>query len=255
MMVQQQQQAQMFSQMMNVNAMSMGGKKQRELYVGNLAIGMVTEQMLRDFFNTALKGLVPEEAHTPAVMNVWMAADMKYSFVEMRTEHLATSAIALDKVELCGRSLNVGRPSGYVPSAGAMPGVAAPNPMAGAMAAMQAAMGTGGMHLPQAAAAAPNPAESKVVILENMLTEEDVAGDEYDDIVEDIKEECGKHGAVESVSIPRPGNPGVGKAFVKFTTIAAASKSMDALSGRTFDGRKVVVKYMPEADFAAGKFS
>lgn len=255
MMVQQQQQAQMFSQMMNVNAMSMGGKKQRELYVGNLAIGMVTEQMLRDFFNTALKGLVPEEAHTPAVMNVWMAADMKYSFVEMRTEHLATSSIALDKVELCGRSLNVGRPSGYVPSpVGAMP--AAANPMAGAMAAMQAAMGTGGMHMTSAAmATATNPSESKVVILENMLTEEDVAGDEYEDIVEDIKEECTKHGSVDKVCIPRPGNPGVGKAFVKFATVAAATKAMDALSGRTFDGRKVVVNYMPEADFDSSKFS
>ena len=42
-----------------------GGKKAREVYVGNLAIGMVTEQMLRDFFNTALKGLIPEEAGAP----------------------------------------------------------------------------------------------------------------------------------------------------------------------------------------------
>ncbi len=34
--------------------------------------------------------------------------------MEMRTEELATSGMALDKVELCGRNINVGRPKGYV---------------------------------------------------------------------------------------------------------------------------------------------
>ena len=32
----------------------------------------------------------------------------------MRTEELASSAMAMDKVDLCGRSINVGRPKGYV---------------------------------------------------------------------------------------------------------------------------------------------
>jgi splicing factor U2AF subunit len=34
--------------------------------------------------------------------------------VEMRTEELASSAMAMDKVDLCGRAINVGRPKGYV---------------------------------------------------------------------------------------------------------------------------------------------
>jgi splicing factor U2AF subunit len=38
----------------------------------------------------------------------------RFGFVEMRTEELASSAMALDKVELCGRNINVGRPKGYV---------------------------------------------------------------------------------------------------------------------------------------------
>lgn len=83
--------------------------------MGNLAIGMVSDQMLREFFNTALAGLSAEAAAGPVVVNVWMAADMKYSFVEFRTAELATTAMSLDKVELCGRSIHVGRPSGYVP--------------------------------------------------------------------------------------------------------------------------------------------
>ena len=38
----------------------------------------------------------------------------RFGFVEMRTPELASSAMALDKVELCGRNINVGRPKGYV---------------------------------------------------------------------------------------------------------------------------------------------
>jgi hypothetical protein len=44
--------------------------------------------------------------------------------VEVRTEELATAAMQLDKVELCGRHINVGRPKGYVePPAGSAPQV------------------------------------------------------------------------------------------------------------------------------------
>ncbi len=38
----------------------------------------------------------------------------RFGFVEMRTEELASSAMAMDKVDLCGRAINVGRPKGYV---------------------------------------------------------------------------------------------------------------------------------------------
>ena len=46
----------------------------------------------------------------------------------MRTEELATAAMQLDKVELCGRPINVGRPKGYVepmdgPAGGNVPGI------------------------------------------------------------------------------------------------------------------------------------
>ena len=40
----------------------------------------------------------------------------RFGFVEMRTEELSHQAMLLDKVELCGRSINVGRPKGYVRS-------------------------------------------------------------------------------------------------------------------------------------------
>lgn len=39
----------------------------------------------------------------------------RFAFVELRTEELATTAMTLDKTELLGRTMNIGRPKGYVP--------------------------------------------------------------------------------------------------------------------------------------------
>lgn len=38
----------------------------------------------------------------------------RFGFVECRTEELATAGMQLDKVDLCNRHVNVGRPKGYV---------------------------------------------------------------------------------------------------------------------------------------------
>ena len=254
-MVQQQQQQNLIAHMQTMNQMTAGGKKARELYVGNLAIGLVNEQVLRNFFNTAMLGLCPDEAGAPAVVSVWVAPDMKYSFVEMRTQELATAGLSLDKMELCGRSLNVGRPSGYVaPSGPEIVPTANPHAQLLAMQAGMQAAGMGGIGIPEAP-------PSKALALENMLTAEDAGGDEYDDIVEDIKEECGKHGTVLKVDIPKPrlngatDVPGLGKAFVKFSAVEGAVAAKNALNGRTFDGRKVVVRFIDEVSFDAGIFT
>ncbi len=38
----------------------------------------------------------------------------RFAFLEFRTKELADNAVQLDKLELCGRPMNVGRPKGYV---------------------------------------------------------------------------------------------------------------------------------------------
>jgi splicing factor U2AF subunit len=55
---------------------------------------------------------------------------------------------------------------------------------------------------------------TEVLCLMNMVTEEELTNDEeYEEIVEDIKEECNKYGNVISAEIPRPGyeERGIGK--------------------------------------------
>ncbi|GIL73769.1 hypothetical protein Vretimale_5365 [Volvox reticuliferus] len=90
-------------------------RKAREIYVGNLAIGVVTSDMLRELFNTILANQVPDPANAPPVVNVNLdSAAGRFAFVEFRTRELTDAAIQLDKLELCGRQMNIGRPKGYV---------------------------------------------------------------------------------------------------------------------------------------------
>lgn len=61
---------------------------------------------------------------------------------------------------------------------------------------------------------------TEILCLMNMVTEEELVDDEeFEDIIEDVKEECSKFGYVKSVEIPRPVEgvevPGLGKVIVK----------------------------------------
>eukprot|EP00730_Choanoeca_flexa_P006355 TRINITY_DN12142_c0_g2_i10.p2 TRINITY_DN12142_c0_g2~~TRINITY_DN12142_c0_g2_i10.p2 ORF type:complete len:257 (+),score=25.70 TRINITY_DN12142_c0_g2_i10:2104-2874(+) len=108
----------------------MGDKKQREVYVGNLAIGVVTEPVIRELFNAALEAFVPNPSNMPPVVSAHMSGEGRFAFVELRNPELANAAMALDKFDLMGRPMNVGRPKGYVPGgSNALPGLGgAPNP-------------------------------------------------------------------------------------------------------------------------------
>ncbi|UJR22478.1 hypothetical protein I4U23_025532 [Adineta vaga] len=89
---------------------------------------------------------------------------------------------------------------------------------------------------------------TEVLCLLNMVTEGDLRDDEeYEDIMDDVREECGKYGLVKSLEIPRPIEgvdvPGVGKIFVEFTSISECQKAQQALTGRKFSNRVVVTSY------------
>lgn len=91
-------------------------------------------------------------------------------------------------------------------------------------------------------------ASTEVLCLLNMVTEEELRDDdEFEDIMEDVREECGKYGFVKSLEIPRPIQgvdvPGVGKIFVEFTSLSECQKAQQALTGRKFANRVVVTSY------------
>ena len=100
-------------------------KKQRELYVGNLTTGQVSEQMLKEIF-TGLLDAVPgiDKAKGAFVSNVQLNSDGgKFGFVEFRDEAIAATALNFAGIEILGRSVKIGRPSGYVPPATGPPQV------------------------------------------------------------------------------------------------------------------------------------
>ncbi|CAL6301649.1 unnamed protein product [Bathycoccus prasinos] len=93
-------------------------RKRREVYVGNLIQGVVTPNILADVFNAILKKVAPklcerEVAGNP-VVNVIMDSQGSFGFVELRCFEMAQIALRFDKVDVCGRPMNVGRPKGYI---------------------------------------------------------------------------------------------------------------------------------------------
>eukprot|EP00916_Digyalum_oweni_P007149 GHVL01012114.1.p1 GENE.GHVL01012114.1~~GHVL01012114.1.p1 ORF type:complete len:346 (+),score=66.63 GHVL01012114.1:22-1059(+) len=119
------------SQLLQMQMMAMqaqvSNKKQRELYVGNLSIGLVTADTLKEFFNGLFNVLPDYKAKYAtsgsAVVHVQLSSDGKYAFVELRDEILAATCIRFNKTELCGRALNIGRPAGF------NPGIPIPDPL------------------------------------------------------------------------------------------------------------------------------
>lgn len=89
---------------------------------------------------------------------------------------------------------------------------------------------------------------TEVLCLLNMVDPGELADEEeYEDILEDIREECGKYGEVRSLEIPRPVPgvevPGCGKVFIEFSASGECQKAQHALTGRKFSNRVVVTSY------------
>lgn len=108
---------------------------------------------------------------------------------------------------------------------------------------------------------APNIAPAtKVVCLTNVVTPDELKDDDdYEDIIEDMRTECGKFGTLVNVIIPRPlpsgeHGPGVGKVFLEYADTDSAGKARQGLNGRKFGGNEVVAVYYPENKFSEGDY-
>jgi len=112
-------------------------------------------------------------------------------------------------------------------------------------------------------------ADSRILLMLNMVTSEDLVDDnEFGDLYEDVKEECSNYGAVEDLRIPRPVKKdkgkwgetginaqdaarldeaaGVGRVYVKYTSPESATKALNALAGRSFAGRSIIATVLSE---------
>ena len=82
--------------------------------------------------------------------------------------------------------------------------------------------------------------------------------EEYEDLKEDIQEECSKFGVILSMKIPRPMMslmvPGLGKVFIEYSSIDESKVAKKALQGRLFDNKTVECTYHDENKYNRNDF-
>ncbi|XP_053739690.1 serine/threonine-protein kinase Kist isoform X1 [Synchiropus splendidus] len=93
---------------------------------------------------------------------------------------------------------------------------------------------------------------SPVLRLLNLIDDSHLHNEEeYEDILEDMKEECQKYGSVVSLLIPKE-NPGKGQVFVEFINSSVSKEAQRRLTGRTFEGKLVVATFYPLSAYRRG---
>jgi len=253
------------------NTISIGGspeeKLMHELFIGNTTPEM-TGPMITDFLGRAMEQVgLTTMAGNPIVS---CRVSAKFSFITLRTKEEATNALNLNNIPYLGTQLAVKRPTKYAGPpdnhgnwedilAKFMSGElqlnntpAAAAPMAAAAAPV--AMAPAPLSVP-APAAAVTQQPSTVVELKQMLTLEDLKDNsEYEDILEDTREECSSFGTLKNIIIPRDG-PGATKIFLEYMTVEDAGKAIQGLAGRTFDGRRVEAIYFDVMKFQNHDYS
>lgn len=186
-------------------------------------------------------------------------ADSKgYAFAEYVDHAITHQAIAgLHGMQLGEKALTVrlAKTAASHPPAATAPAPAAAGQRILVEEQLAAAMGLGPGSNSNAAGARDSAAgvgATRVVLLSNMVTEEELRDDqEYDDILQDVREECGNYGDLDEVWIPRPPHAQAGKIFLRYAAVAVAATAARRLDGRRFAGRAVGTAFIEEAAFEA----
>lgn len=181
-------------------------------------------------------------------------ASKGYAFCEYLDSAITDQAIlGLNGFEIGDKKLivqraSVGAKSGPLAGAASLAGL---NPAAAAALLPPVQIQVPG--LPNLSASSTPRVLTEVLCLMNMVEPNELKDDEeYNDILEDIEEECRRYGTVRSIEIPRPSKrsrgddeqvPGLGKVFVEFDSASEAQRAQMNLAGRRFSNRVVVTSY------------
>lgn len=251
---------QLVLQQQAASAVAAASKTQREVYVGGLAAGVVTEQMLHNLFRTTLTSAFPEKCKggVDPVIRINMAAEGKYCFIELLSSDMATACLELTgQISLMGSMLAIGRPTGYVDPAKAQNAAQlAADTLAKFQADSQVERLASGALTPESLG---QEATAFLCIL-GMVSPDVLSSDsDYLEVLDDLKAELEKHGTVLRVIIPRPEDPSqsdslfgtgqYGKALVQYLESEAAAKAKESIHGRIFDGREIQVSYMQPQEY------
>jgi splicing factor U2AF subunit len=265
------------------SAVIAASKTQREVYVGNLIPGVVTDPMLRQLFNATLQAAFPEQCddgNIEPVIHIKMHPEGKYCFIELLSSEMATSCLELSgQVMLAGSMLSIGRPAGYVdPVRAKAASEAAAEALARFQYDSQKAKKDAGEEILE------NDTNSPFLVADGMITAEILANEhEYNEVVSEIREGFEEHGTVLRMVVPRPTPPTpptatetlenttdnpeeektttttqspplknddserekfYGKVYVQYLEADAAKKAKEMVDGRLFSGQIVKVGHL-----------
>ena len=260
---QQQNARQLVLEQQALSAIQAARKTQRELYIGNIAPGLVTESMLRELFRATLTAAFPEkteEGTIDPVTRVSLVDGQKYAFVELLDSEMATACIDLSgKVQLGGSVLSLGRPAGYRdPEEASAAAVTASTALAKFQAEVQLKELKDGEVTEEGLEARQTP----YLCIDGAIDKEWLRGPTDEEtkkaimkelIEEDVRGELERHGTVLRVFLKTdPADEAYfGKTLVHFLNASDAEKARSAVDGRLFDGRNLAVAKVQAKTYAA----
>ena len=96
---------------------------------------------------------------------------------------------------------------------------------------------------------------TQVIKLDKMISEgrEELKEDEeYEDVLEDVREELQKYGSLLALEIPRPNtgkDAAVGFVYAKYVSAEDATKASKAMANKSFGGNAVKSSFMVPSEF------
>ena len=223
----------------------------KKLYIGNLPSGMTPPSLIK-MLNLTLQTLKPEDfSKEQPVIGAWISPDGHYAFIEFRTAEEATKGFILNGFKIMGVPLKIGRPKTYQGLPQTLEESGPSNTVAAILMKSKK-----NVQIKKYKVIMP----TKVLCLNSIIRGLDIEEDEkYNEIKEDLKNECEKYGKVLDIFMPRKDvedneTPGMGNAYIMFESVEQSKLARKFLSMKRFNNKLIYIQYIPEDNFINKKF-
>ena len=223
----------------------------KKLYIGNLPSGMTPPSLIK-MLNLTLQTLKPDDfSKEQPVIGAWVSPDGHYAFVEFRTAEEATKGFVLNGFKIMGVPLKIGRPKTYQ---GLTPTLEESGPSNTVASILMKSKNK--VQMKKYKVIMP----TKVICLNSIIKGLDIEEEEkYNEIKEDLKNECEKYGKVLEVFMPRKDvedneTPGMGNAYIMFDNVEESKLARKFLSMKKFNNKLIYIQYVPEDNFINKNF-
>jgi len=233
-------------------------RKLRRLYLGNLPyhLGLTEDLLAQQLYQTMRERGLCNDPEINPIQHLWFAREKgaNYGFVEVASIEETDRMLQLDGLLVLGVPIQMKRPNDSMgpllmlndltrgtQQLGAMPGAVTP----------------ASVPLPQVLPTA----STNIIKIDRVLLydEKTTKSEDFDDVVEDMKEGCAPHGKILSAFVVRPFHKDkmasddvqIGDVFLDCGSSEIATKIMRTMGQRKYDGRNVAMKSFDQARYDA----